>query len=344
MKQDRLVWDGVTSWYIRADGRTRMKIDSRNFRRKWVSQCIAIDFVNNKTEAYLDGRRIDFNRFIRATNGKMSEAKDLAMVVTLGHYYFDNKPLIGKIVDVNIWSRYLTDDEGRNYSDCKVYIPRAGDLVNSSTKFMVTGTLVKPFSVESDTILCNIENSINHLFLHAPFKRQIKAREACDKYALDSMAGPFQDIDVDWKLFHKRASSNPAVRQFCWTGGRMLHWQSYMSYHSPEVKDYNFVNVITNETLKFSPWRASQPNDRLRKNLCVLSYIGLPHNACWYDMSCVQSSWQWAGCVGCWLPHTAFDGVVIYMRGLCEKSLFDTEYQVSQVRKEFFTKKVKSCN
>ena len=35
----------------------------------------------------------------------MSNATDLPMIVRLGHYYFDNKPLIGKIVDFNMWDR-----------------------------------------------------------------------------------------------------------------------------------------------------------------------------------------------------------------------------------------------
>ena len=31
------------------------------------------------------------------------------MVVRLGHNYYDKTPLIGKIVDINIWDRYLHD-------------------------------------------------------------------------------------------------------------------------------------------------------------------------------------------------------------------------------------------
>ena len=29
------------------------------------------------------------------------------MVMRLGHYYFDNKPIIGKIVDFHMWDRWV---------------------------------------------------------------------------------------------------------------------------------------------------------------------------------------------------------------------------------------------
>ena len=42
---------------------------------------------------------------VRPLNGKFSKNTNLPMVLRLGHYYFDNKPLIGKIVDFHAWNR-----------------------------------------------------------------------------------------------------------------------------------------------------------------------------------------------------------------------------------------------
>ena len=73
---------------------------------KWISLCIAIDFKHDDRVMYLDGKnRNGRGRVLRLMNGKLSNATALPMVVRLGHYFFDNKPLIGKLVDVNIWSR-----------------------------------------------------------------------------------------------------------------------------------------------------------------------------------------------------------------------------------------------
>ena len=41
----------------------------------------------------------------RKLNSKFSADASLPMVVRLGHYYFDNKPIIGKIVDFHMWDR-----------------------------------------------------------------------------------------------------------------------------------------------------------------------------------------------------------------------------------------------
>ena len=29
------------------------------------------------------------------------------MIVRIGHYYFDNKPLLGKIADIQVWDKML---------------------------------------------------------------------------------------------------------------------------------------------------------------------------------------------------------------------------------------------
>lgn len=38
---------------------------------------------------------------------RLSGDPDKPMIIRLGHYYFDNKPLIGKMADVQVWDRAL---------------------------------------------------------------------------------------------------------------------------------------------------------------------------------------------------------------------------------------------
>ena len=65
-----------------------------------------MDFKNDDITLYRDGRKfVEKMRRLRPMNGKLSNATDLPMVVRLGHYFFDNKPLIGKLVYFNLWSR-----------------------------------------------------------------------------------------------------------------------------------------------------------------------------------------------------------------------------------------------
>ena len=77
---------------------------------KWTSLCLAIDFKNDARVLYLNGKNsYERGRALRPMNGKLSNATTLPMVVRLGHYFFDNKPLIGRLVDVNIWNRWEKD-------------------------------------------------------------------------------------------------------------------------------------------------------------------------------------------------------------------------------------------
>ena len=97
MKKDTFNLDGLYSFYHPSPV---------NPISKWNSLCIAIDFKHDDRVLYLNGKnRNESGRVLRPMNGKLSTATALPMVVRLGHYFFDNKPLIGKLVDVNIWSR-----------------------------------------------------------------------------------------------------------------------------------------------------------------------------------------------------------------------------------------------
>ena len=75
-------------------------------RSKWTSMCSGLDFVGDLWRLFVNGEEItERTSKLRSLDGKMSDDKDLPMVVRLAHYYFDNKPIIGKIVDFHMWDR-----------------------------------------------------------------------------------------------------------------------------------------------------------------------------------------------------------------------------------------------
>ena len=45
-------------------------------------------------------------------------------------------------------------------------------------------------------------------------------------------------------------------------------------------------------------------------------------------MDCVRTDWQWAACTGCMVPNTLEDFTEIKVRGLCQRSKFDSTYEV----------------
>ena len=73
---------------------------------RWTSICIAMDFVSDTTLYYAEGKAFSGKvGALRHISELFSNNTKLPMVVRIGHYYFDNKPMIGRMVDINMWSR-----------------------------------------------------------------------------------------------------------------------------------------------------------------------------------------------------------------------------------------------
>ena len=69
---------------------------------------MSLDLANDNWLLYINGKTnltYTYNK-PRKLNEKFSDRADLPMVMRLGHYYFDNKPLLGTILDFHVWDRY----------------------------------------------------------------------------------------------------------------------------------------------------------------------------------------------------------------------------------------------
>lgn len=246
--------------------------------------------------------------------------------VTLGHFYFDNKPMIGKIIDINVWGRYLTEQESLLYSNCENYIEKQGDIINKTTQYNITGSLIKQISVEVEDFSCRLESRRITLYVHKPFNSFWDAKQSCDKYLSNSIIGPFTDIENDWRKFHSQGKENIAVQKYCWHGGRFIQW---MPYEDQSGNGTSFVHAGTNKSLdnELTPWISGYP--RTSRGSCIVAYLGKYNfDTSWRNWDCKQSNIQWGGCVACWLPNTPNSSVIIYLRGLCKRSKLDQEYQV----------------
>ena len=61
-----------------------------------------------------------------------------------------------------------------------------------------------------------------------PFLSWHEARRTCDKFLINSMAGPFSEFS-DWAELHEQLNQSPAMLAQCESGGRYLHWLGYRS-------------------------------------------------------------------------------------------------------------------
>ena len=81
-------------------------------RNKWTSVCHSLDFANDKWSMAINGNsnKTSLSNYNGPLTYKFSDNATTPMMIRVGHYYFDNKPILGKIVDFNVWDRLrLTD-------------------------------------------------------------------------------------------------------------------------------------------------------------------------------------------------------------------------------------------
>ena len=94
--------DGI---YI--SGKTSFKFNSthtKNIRLKWLAVCISFDYTTGSTALFLNGKKLEGNQKQNISLPEDFEQK--ALIVRIGKYDDDGTPLIGKIVDINIWDRW----------------------------------------------------------------------------------------------------------------------------------------------------------------------------------------------------------------------------------------------
>ena len=88
--------------------------------------------------------------------------------------------------------RYLSVEELQTYSGCGEHVEKKGDIVNKDTAFELSGKLIKKIFVPVSEILCNTKTNKKIINIHVPFLTFFEAKQACDKYSMGSIIGPFQ--------------------------------------------------------------------------------------------------------------------------------------------------------
>ena len=127
---------------------------TNNVQLKWLSICFNIDYDDGTMELYLNGRNIPGEQ--RKPMELPPDHETSPLIVRLGHYYFDDTPLIGKIFDFNLWDSLLTGEDMQKYTECKTLYEETppGNLINTNTVWTITGTLINKISISAEDIVC----------------------------------------------------------------------------------------------------------------------------------------------------------------------------------------------
>ena len=95
-------------------------IPYRNLLRKWSKLCVSYDFEKNEAQAAFNGRVSNVAKDPDSANYMLNsfDARNIAdaapntqFLLIIGRYYFDENPFIGKMANVNVWSRTMNAQE-----------------------------------------------------------------------------------------------------------------------------------------------------------------------------------------------------------------------------------------
>ena len=119
----------------------------------------------------------------------------------------DSRAFIGRLADINVWDRILTDQEMIAYSGCMNITSPRGNLVNDETPLNITGKLVTPIDIPDSDVSC--EDMM--FYLHVPVRMgSVRAgNDICDKME-DNSNAPRLYNDDDYYEFHNITRSSLA--------------------------------------------------------------------------------------------------------------------------------------
>ena len=76
---------------------------AKNIRLKWIAICLNFNYVNGTVDMFLNGKKSQ--QKFRKPIVLPEDSADLPLVIRFGRYFYDDTPLIGKLVDINMWDR-----------------------------------------------------------------------------------------------------------------------------------------------------------------------------------------------------------------------------------------------
>ena len=80
---------------------------TKNIRLKWLAICLNFNYVNGTFDLFLNGKKSPL--MARNPIQLPDDAYKKPLIIRMGHLYWDKTPLIGKVVDINVWDKYKLD-------------------------------------------------------------------------------------------------------------------------------------------------------------------------------------------------------------------------------------------
>ena len=317
---------GEFEWHF---GKERLRA---NFLRKWTWLCFSMDFYKQMAHFAVNGNLLE-------TLHEEKLSKDIPSceqcLLVLGQFWIDSNPLIGDLLEFSVWNNTLSEEDMKNYSDCKKFVKVGGNLLGKISDMNLQGSLIEPIRVDEETVQCSEES--RNIVLHVPgeFKTFENAMNACNKLRYGSMGKDFSSVS-EFMKFYEVSRNNKAIARHSWAGGRIPIFMPYMSRTSGYSAD-DFVHYISNKTMLKELWMKQEPKTKRGRYITLLLLGKDPSKTTGFNgvRNFYPEIRDWPASSFCQLPNTEVESIVVVLRGLCKNSVIDKFYQVRNDRRGY---------
>ena len=307
-----------------------------NVVKKWTKFCISYDFEKNQAQAAVNGHvseivkdpktRPNYNGTYDKTLLK-NAGPDSKMILILGHYAFNRNPFIGDIANINVWDRSLNASELAKKTNCMETDLEQGSMINETSAWELTGTLVSKISVNPEYAKCTRKNQIYNAFLPIAQLTHEDATDLCQKLGKDvHIAGDFETVE-DFDYFYDGLYRNQKYMDACnfYDSGRLRTWLPY----KPNEMRTELVHVTTGVSLFkgketfYTTWYAG-PLTTLEPHGCTEAYFGLVKRY----QNIREDPCSAKKCTACEIHNSHQLTSTLKLNGLCKLTFFDTKYTI----------------
>ena len=302
---------------------------------KWNKICISFDFLRHEAQGSFNGHLSEKVSNVHAialedtidTNNKTFKPK--FMSISVGRYYFDKTPLIGKMVNINIWNRTMYSEELIQRTQCNETFIDDGSVINRFSNWTLSGSLSKNISVNVNETNCIENRESKNVFFPISALSRSQAESLCKRIGQHAfIAGNFES-KKDFDTYYDDLMKNKRFISMCGfsDNGRLLTWIPYKIDDDKNefVHDRTKKPLLPNQVEKYYvPWYQG-PKEKVNGDhfvgTCGSAYFGITEKY----RNLYQDNCESKMCTTCEIPEAT---PILTLKGMCANSFFDKVYQV----------------
>ena len=207
-----------------------------NILGKWIWLCFGLDFENpGESVMFINGKEIEAR--VKGAN-EVPFRPPSQYKLRIGKNSADKRPTIATFLDFNAWNRMLTHKEMELITDCHSSELVQGNLVNSSSIWIRTGSLIEEVTLNISETQCSKEKEEVDLFVPGKWNAFDGAVEVCEKMSTGGMSSSFDNTESFFRV-HERARTLSGFVEECWLDGRILAWLPFRALNVESASDRN---------------------------------------------------------------------------------------------------------